>query len=343
MLVFRRRCFLGRYCFHLVVALLSGSTVATAEPGEIRKSEPAVWIYVMEPIWRELYHWPPNDYSALQHQENWTAVLKGISAFEFTEKFAAHAEMSELLALTAVLKKNRIMIALQGVPLVAHKSCGLGMESYGTSDETLRTAQRLTSAGIKVNYIVFDEPLLYGHFANGHGSAVGCHLSIQGVADEVMRQVKVLRSSLSDVKIGEVEPVGLKNISSLDWSAALSSYFVTIRRVQEKAIDFFQFDVVWADHGWCPQLAFASSIVASAKLPFGIIFSGHPADHDDAEWTSTIKNDEIALKNCLPLPPSQVIFGSWTDIPRRLVPENNPNTVMGAVLRYLTGLTRSQR
>jgi hypothetical protein len=300
----------------------------------LSKVNPKVWIFIMEPVWRDINKWPPSDFARLADETLWSTVLDNIDVFQFSEKYAAHADISELKALVSLFNRHGVQIAVQGVALVANQRCGLGVEGYGTEDETRFAAHRLEEAGAKVSYIVFDEPLLFGHFFRGK-IVKGCQLGIVDILKQVVDRENSLRAAFPGVLIGDSEPFGLNGISTEVWRQAYKEWLLGYKWSTGHEWDFIQADIVWSNPNWKDQLTAILPEFTARSIPFGVFYTGIPSDRNDSDWSSTILANIESFHKSFKLVTQQAIFASWTDIPRRALPETNPDTVTGTILRYL--------
>ena len=297
---------------------------------------PGLWLTTLEPVWRDIRGWPASDYRDLgSHSAAWSDVLRRLSVFQFSEKYAVHGDAEELGALIALLAKNQIEIAVQGIPLIATRACGLGVESFGTKDETLIAVRRLQSLGANVKYIVFDEPLYYGHFFGGGRTTVGCRLPVRTVVDQVVERERMLRQAAPGVRIGDVEPFGLKDVATKEWVAAYQEWLGDYRDHAGHNWDFVQADIVWARANWREQFLPALKSIESAGLDWGAMYTADARATTNAAWAAQISAAYRAFESDLGIHPPQAVIASWTDYPRAILPETQPASLTGAALGYL--------
>ena len=322
------RAAIGLLAFALILCAAPAHTAAVDRPG--------LWLTTLEPIWREIRAWPKSDYRELgQDAAAWSSVLRRLSVFQFSEKYAVHGDAEELGALIALLGENHVEIAVQGIPLIATKHCGLGVESFGTKDETLIAVKRLQSLGATVKYIVFDEPLFYGHFFGGGRTTVGCRLPVSTVVDQVVDRETSLRAAAPGVRIGDVEPFGLTDVSAGDWIAGYQEWLALYREKAGHDWDFVQADIVWTRANWREQFFPVLKAIQSAKLIWGAMYTADARASSNADWASQISKAYHQFEGDLGVHPPQPIIASWTDYPRANLPETDAASLTGAALGYL--------
>jgi hypothetical protein len=322
------------------IAILWGLFVAlrslfgTAEAADAK--QPMLWLTTMEPVWRDILSWPPSDYARLgQDGAAWSNVLRRLAVFQFTERYAVHGDLEEIKALIALLHANHVDIALQGIPLVATTRCGLGVESFGTKEETLVGAKRLQSAGANLKYIVFDEPLYYGHFFHGGRTTVGCQLPLSDLLAQIAEREQALRASIPGVAIGDVEPFGLADVATNDWTAAYQEWLTAYRERNGHNWDFVQADVVWNRSNWREQFLPAVKAIQDSGTPWGVMYTAAARASSNSDWASQVNRDYHWLEGEMGIHPPQIVIAAWTDYPRANLPETDSNTLTGVALDYL--------
>ena len=299
-------------------------------------ARPGLWLTTLEPIWRDIRAWPQSDYGQLgADAAAWSHVLRGLSVFQFSEKYAVHGESRELAALIALFRKSNVQIAVQGIALIASRQCGLGVESFGTKDETVIAVRRLESLGAKVDYIVFDEPLYYGHFFRGGRKSIGCRLPISKIVDEVLEREGSLRAEAPGVRIGDVEPFGLQDVATDDWTVGYQEWLSLYRERTGRNWDFAQADIVWSRPNWRDQFLPALKAIQDAGIAWGAMYTASAPAYSNLDWAAQISADYRLLEGELAVRPPQAVIASWTDYPRAILPETEAATLTGAALGYL--------
>ena len=75
-------------------------------------------------------------------------------------------------------------------------------------------------------------------------------------------------------------------------------------------------------------------MVASQKIPLGIIYNSTPFDTSDAAWINHAQAHFELVEGTMHIKPAQAIIETWTDFPRKMLPETSPDTLTNLVLRY---------
>jgi hypothetical protein len=327
----------SRHPRNTAISLLAFALTLSLTPAHAATVDrPGLWLTTLEPIWRHIRAWPTSDYRELgKNPAAWSNVLRRLSVFQFSEKYAVHGDAEELRTLIALLGENRVEVAVQGIPLVATKQCGLGVESFGTKDETLIAVTRLHSLGATVKYIAFDEPLFYGHFFGGGRTTVGCRLPVPAVVSQVIDREMSLRAAAPGVRIGDVEPFGLTDVSAPEWIAAYQEWLTLYRVKAGHDWDFVQADIVWTRANWREQFFPALKAIQRAKLIWGPMYTADARAFSNADWASQISKAYHQFEGDLGVHPPQAIIASWTDYPRANLPETEAASLTGAALGYL--------
>jgi len=317
---------------HHVIAF---SIITLLHPWLARADGPDLWMGVMEPIWRGIKGWPPSDFSSISNSgTDWQSVLSSLRVFQFSEKYAARGDLQELTSTIKILQSHSVNIGILGVALTATTKCGLGVEGFGTEDETARAGARLRQAGANVSYITFDEPLYFGHFFKGGKHTTGCQLSIPGMLAQIAQREKLLRGVFPGVKIGDVEPFGLNDVTPEQWAATYAAWLGAYRGSARHDWDYIQADIVWTRPSWKPSFLGALKSISDRHIPLGVYYTGSAADVTDAMWAASVEHDFRQLEGDMHIIPQQAIIASWTDHPRRLFPETDSTTMTGVALQY---------
>lgn len=325
-----------RFPVLILSCLLVGLRLSLGMAQAAEAKQPMLWLMTMEPIWRDILHWPPSDYVKLgQDGAAWSHVLHRLAVFQFTEKYAVHGDLDEIKALIAQLHANHVDIALQGIPLVATTRCGLGVESFGTKEETLVAAKRLQTAGADLKYIVFDEPLYFGHFFRGGRNTVGCQLSLSDVLGQIGEREQALRAAIPGIRIGDVEPFGLADVGTSDWTSAYQTWLTAYRQANGHSWDLVQADIVWNRPNWREQFLPALKAIKDSGAPWGVMYTAAAHATSNSDWASQVSRDYHSLEGEMGVRPPQAVIASWTDYPRADLPETDSNTLTGAAFNYL--------
>lgn len=294
-----------------------------------------IWIGAAPPEWRALHGWGPGNYMELFNLESrWNRVAATTQAFFLTERFVLRAPETDLARVISGLNQRHIAIAMQVVPLVASRACGLGVESYGSRRDVLAAAQRIKALGGTLGYGRMDEPLWFGHVFVGRNGRVGCQMPIAALAAEAAAKVADLKRVFPAVQIGDVEPFGVP-VPNATWGQDLRQWFSAYRNATGQPLAFFHADCAWVRPNWESQFLLGVQIVQAAGIPLGVIYNGSRRDDTDLSWSNAAIAHFKLIEGQLGVRPYAAIFQSWTDRPRKMLPEDEPGTLTNVVATYL--------
>jgi hypothetical protein len=303
-----------------------------------------IWMAPFDPVWREVHGWPPNGYMALfEPGSPWRQAARSVNVFELYKKFVEQASDSDLEKIIRDLRRRRIALAMQGTPLVATDTCGRGVEGYGPPHDMLRAAARIRRLGGTVVYVALDEPLYHGHrfarrplFPYQTHHPIPCHSAVTDLARQAATKIAELHQIFPTAKVGDVEPVGAyppeeTGNFSTDFSEWLDAYNKAIGR----PLAFVDLDVVWPKPGWPAQFDSAGTALRNAGIPLGVIYDGTPGASSDAQWVASARDHTGTIERRLGARPDRIIFQTWTDYPRRMLPDTSPDTFTGLIRGYV--------
>jgi hypothetical protein len=263
-----------------------------------------------------------------------------VNAFELSKRFVLEATDADLARVIRGLRRRGIALAAQGTPLLPSTDCGIGIEGYGPANDMRAVALRLRKFGANLDYVVFDEPLYYGHAFNGSASARACHAPIRLLAEQAAKKISEVREVFPAVQVGGTEPVGIPDVNASDWTADLQEWLEDYAVAAHAPLAFLRADVVWTHPLWRVQLQGMVKSLQSMAVPLGIIYNGSATSMTDEEWATTAARNAVIIEQELGISPVQVAFQSWLDYPRRLLPETRPGTMTNLILWYVHGLGR---
>jgi len=301
-----------------------------------------VWFSALDPVWREIRKAPTNDYMKLFDPDApWQIVAKSVSTVELFKKFVEQGSDSDLRQVISDLQRRKIALAVQGTPLLASQACGLGVESYGPPHDMAMVAARVKNLGGSIAAVALDEPLYYGHQFDHKPlqsfeviRPTACHASIADLAQQTARKVAEFHQVFPDGKIGDVEPIGAYE-SDEEFAADFAEWLDAYRTAGGAAFAFVDLDIVWWRPSWRSQLEIAVRVLKKAGIPFGIIYNGTPADQTDAAWIEDAKAHIRLVESILGMKPNRAKFQSWTDRPRKILPETAPDSFTSLVKGYV--------
>ena len=295
-----------------------------------------IWLTPLDPVWRSIRNWPANDFMELfEDNTRWQQTASVISGFEISKRFVLEAPDHDLLRVITGLRRRNIALALQGTPLIASAACGLGVEGHGPPHDMLVVAQRLHRAGADLCYVIFDEPLYYGHEFDGAPGVRPCHAPIGIMAERAAAKIAELRRIFPGVEVGAVEPFGIPRVDQSVWAADLEEWLKAYALAAGAPLAFLRADVVWGRPNWRAQFEGAVPLLRSLRIPLGVIYNSSPDVTSDQEWTESALRHARLIECDLHVRPDQVVFQSWTDHPRRVLPETQPGTLTHLVAEYI--------
>lgn len=320
---------LRRSCLGAVLAVLVASAGPSARAAEI-------WLSVTDPFWREHWNLGANDYHDLFAQDApWAEAAKHVNVFRISDKFVLTAPAEQLQRIFRELERRRIALAVQGVALVHRKDCGQAVEGYAPPDNMLRVARRIRELGGKLDAVALDEPLFFGHFFREKNGKVGCAYGVDEIAQQVARKVNDVRTVFPDVRVGELEPVAGWGRAREDAVSMLGDWYAAYERATGRKMAFTIVEIIWPSPNWRPALKQAAGIARSSGVPFGVIYNGQRRDDSDEGWVASARRAYTEIEDQLGIRPEIAAFITWTDRPRRLLPETQDGTMTNLVLSYL--------
>jgi hypothetical protein len=297
-----------------------------------------IWMSATEPVWREIHGWPANDYLALfQPNAQWTESSAHVKVFELSKKFIDLTAEADLRRVLQDLERRGIAIAMQGTPLLASKTCGLGVEGHGPPHDMAASARRIKQLGGKLAYVVMDEPLYYGHRFNGGDRRIPCHTPIPELARQAAEKIAEVREIFPDVKIGDIEPLGVFPPDAAQWAEDVAQWLEAYQKAVGVPLAFMRLDCVWLRPNWEAQFDAVVPRIRAAKIPLGVIYDGTPQDPTDVAWTTSALNHSRLIERKLGGLPDHIAFQTWMDHPRTILPEDTPGSLTWLVRTYTRG------
>jgi len=258
----------------------------------------------------------------------WTTAASHTQVFKIYGSWVAnYATDEELRRAISGISSRGLALALEFGPFLATSECGSGIEGF---DGTLDTVRRIQRAGGTLQFVAFDEPFAFGHVAEGPNT---CRWSIERAAMEAATFVRSLHQIAPGVIVGDIEPMWAE-ISADD----LASWLDTYREAAGEPLAFLHLDIDWGRSDW-PDALLATEKAARARgVPVGVIYNGGAAD-SDVRWNDFAAARMYTYEGMTGGRPDQVILQSWMDHPDRVLPESDPSTFTGLILRYFGART----
>lgn len=288
-----------------------------------------VWLAGVDPVVAADRHGGievANDFMALfQPNAPWQRAAARVQVLKVSTQFLHRASDEQLAAMIRDLKRRHIALALEAEILVATVACGNGVPGYTTEAVIRKAAQRVSALGGTINYVAFDEPMTWGHFAK-HGAA--CGYSVDEVVHNIAPNIRTLKTVFPTVRFGDIEPVTNQTADRLD---AIMEFATRFEQVTGDPLTFLQADIIWQDQ-WQPQLAVWRQRAHAAGMAFGVIVDGDPSDRSDTAWTDHAIERYRLVTGRAELRPDDVVIQSWQSRPTHFLPEDAPGTLTSVVL-----------
>ncbi len=255
----------------------------------------------------------------------WSEAAAHVDVFKIYPQFATQSSDAQLAAVINGLKARQIALGLEFGFLGDHALCGKIEGHCGEAIDTV--ARRIQGLGGDIAYLAMDEPLWFGHVVNRRDIP---QATIAEVAQDVARQVAILRRYFPAVKIGDIEPVGDRGAPS-DYLAEIDIWMTEYETATGHNLDFFHADMTWGARS-VKELQDLARLVHGRKIAFGVIYNGSPKDATDVDWTRAAMRHAIEVERSLI--PDQAILQTWMAHPRLALPETKEGTMTSLVNEY---------
>jgi hypothetical protein len=206
-------------------------------PGDGSAAEsPQIWLGGVDPIVRASMD--PNSTSDFMDlfdpKAQWSKAALRVKVFQTSTQFFSGARVGDverkapdqmLTRMFEDLKRRNMALGVEALMLSGDGQCGVGVEGYSAPRQMLAIAIRIKTLGGTLSYVAMDGPLMGGHFYSGPRA---CHSSVEMIATEVAEKVKQMRTVFPDLKVGDIEPVGVTEPAG--WANSSSSGLRLTRR-----------------------------------------------------------------------------------------------------------------
>lgn len=303
----------------LIMALVSPSLGATK--GDI------FWLCPSDPVSRKI---PAANYMGLFDEgRRWTEARSRIRVFKIYPDVASRAPAGDLRRIFRYLDRHHIALALEWGVLTATSECGGGVEGYAGRDDAFRVAQRIKNLGGDLHYLAMDEPLFFGHYFTGRRA---CRAGIHVLAQNAAQNIRRIKAVFPHVQIGDIEPIRARPMPP-DWAATVRDWLSAYQAAARAPLAFYHADVQdWDD---LRNLKRLDAMLASLHIPMGVIVNGNGDANSDKEWMAQARRNARLLW-LSGLHPRQVIFQSWSEHPKNLVPDSDPDAMTSLVNFYFS-------
>jgi hypothetical protein len=279
-----------------------------------------------------------DDYLALfQPGAAWQHAAAGVTVFKMATQSVLAAPDDVLAGMLAFLHAHRIAFAIEGLMLSeGAQGCGHGVEGYSGAATLAIAAAKVKRLGGVLGAVAMDEPLWFGHFADG---PTACHSTIPAIAADVAKTVAAIHGVFPDTVIGDIEPI--TSFKDVEFADAMRQWTDAFAAATGQKLAFFDADLDWSKP-WRPRLRDFAETLKERGIAFGIIYDGDADEPTDLAWTTHAQQRFVDAESDPATRPDRAIIQSWMDRPRRNLPDTLPGTLSNLVVQYLkpaAGLT----
>lgn len=257
----------------------------------------------------------------------WAGAAAHVGVYKLYGEWVAYdATPDQLRLAVADIARRGMALAVEAGPLDATASCGAGVESFAGVDEGLRIADRIRAAGGRIDVIALDEPYFFARVYDGVNA---CHWTLEQIAAGVVAYRDAIRRVFPAVIVGDTEPVPLPVTAQ-----GLAGWLDAYRGAGGEPFAFLHLDMDWSRPGWAPLAQDIARQARARGVAIGMIYNGGAAA-DRATWIAQAGERVKAFEAAGPSP-DHVLFQSWMVQPDRVLPDSDPTSFSGLVLRYFT-------
>lgn len=291
------------------------------------RDPPTVWMGPRDSVPR-----PPlpgiDDYMDLFRPDSqWQTAASHVRVFKIYKQFIGNASDSDLRALFQDLRRRKIALAMEGMILTTSDKCGEGVEAFEGPNES-RSVERIKQLGGNLEILALDEPLYFGHEYKGHNA---CHYSIQAVAQDVAKNLRMYRVVFPDLKVGDIEPV--LSLTDGDMANEIAQWIDAYRSAVGEPLAFLHADIDW-NALWAEPMRDLAVVLRHRHVPLGVIYNASPEEMSDERWVENARMHFEEFEDAEGSPPDHVIFQSWTLNPTHVLPETSPGTMTYLIDSY---------
>lgn len=257
----------------------------------------------------------------------WGRVASSVALFEIDSSVVLRGDL--LPSVISDLTLRKIPLGVGIAPLSGGPNgCGYHVEGYSARGEPASVAAKLKLAGALPNDFAFDEPLHFGHTYEGRSGSTGCRYSVADVAKDVATKVQEIKKIFPAARFGDVEPY--RNDDG--WIGEVGQWIDAFRAATGSDLSFFRLDIAWHMQ-WKDKIPALVAMLRAKRVPLQVIYNGNDNLRSDDAWVRSAEDNFKAFQAVAH--PSVVVFQYWLQHPSRLLPESDPNTATGLVIRYL--------
>jgi hypothetical protein len=255
----------------------------------------------------------------------WKNAAAHINVYKLYGEWVAYdATDQELRQAVRDIADRGMVLAVEAGPLDPASGCGTAVESFAGVNEGRRIAERILAAGGRIDVVALDEPYF---FANVYDGAGACHWPLTRIAAGVVAYRDAMREIFPEVVVGDTEPLP-EPVAPEGIAAWLDSY----RETGGEPFAFLHLDVDWSRAGWAAIAQRVADASRSRGVPIGMIYNGGSTTGRSA-WIAQA-GERVKAFEAAGSPPDHVVFQSWMVQPDRVLPDSDPTSFSGLVVRY---------
>ena len=274
-----------------------------------------------------------NDFMDLfQPNAPWSKSASSIQILKVSTQFLHRGSDEQLAAVIKDLRRRHIALALEAEILATTVKCGNGLPGYTTTAVIQKLADRVSGLGGKIEYVAFDEPMVWGRVTRGEHA---CGYSTEEVVSNIAPNIRILKTAFPGVKFGDIEPVTDKTATAGRLNEIMD-FAKLFQQQTGEPLSFLQADIIWQNK-WQPQLVEWRKRLQAAGISYGVIIDGDPGDKTDIDWTRHAIERYRAVANDPSVRPDDFVFQSWQSRPTRILPENTQGTLTSIVVQAVAG------
>lgn len=263
----------------------------------------------------------------------WKTASNRVDVFTFGTTYPLHYVDDEQLrpVLQGIADRGFALgVAVGALHIPDPGECTFG-EGFGGSEQ-LDVLKRIKNLGFTVDVVVFDEPYAFGHIED---SGTSCRWPVETVAHDVAGFVDRARRVFPDAIFGGDEPLWRRpEIGAEDMRTWMDAY----QDATGEPLGFLHLDIEWDRPDWPELVNQISRDARDRGVPIGVFYTGGTAN-DDLGWIQAAADHAYQYEEVSGGTLDHVIFASWTDAPRRVLPDDDPNTFTGLINRYFSSRT----
>jgi hypothetical protein len=258
----------------------------------------------------------------------WQRALADVQVFELSGRFLYAASESDLSTVIGFLRSHNIALAA-ALPMVPTTTdCGYGVEGMVRPDGPSAAARRVRRLGGRLDYVVMDEPLTFGHEYRGRRA---CRYTIAETATGAAAMAATVAAVFPDVKLCDVEAVD--HFQGEDWLLRFENWLDEFQKAAGRAFSCFQADPWW-DGPWRDRTPLVMRSVGKRSIEYGVLFTAGANPTSDREWIERAQGHINEFRSVISAKPGQAVFTSWQKYPSRVLPDTEPTTLTYLIAWY---------